>query len=93
MRDEARFPVVHCKLTEATWRAYCEETGRAGAWQVDTPERLKPIGPKDCLEASSSGRIVLFSEVMRLGINGMTTDAHEERINMSPDGKWPGKGE
>jgi hypothetical protein len=34
MRDGARFPIVHCKMTETAMRADFDATGGMGAWKV-----------------------------------------------------------
>jgi hypothetical protein len=72
MRDEVQFPVIHCKLTETALRADCKEGGGLGVWQMVVLEKLVPIGPRDCMEASTSGKIALFDKAIQLG--GTTID-------------------
>jgi hypothetical protein len=41
------------------------------AWCVVVLEKLIPIGPRSCMEISSSGRVVLFNQTIQVGTDGM----------------------
>jgi hypothetical protein len=89
MRDRARFPVAHCKLTETALRMDCKMTGRTKAWQVITLKKLIPMSPVNCLEISSSGRAVLFNRTLQVGTDGIAGETQEEKVNLSPVGDCP----
>jgi hypothetical protein len=92
MRDEARFPVIHCKLTETALKVDCKKEGGLGAWQMLALEKLIPMGPRDCMQTATSGRIVLFDRAILLGVNGTAMDINEEKINMHIDCGCPRRG-
>jgi hypothetical protein len=81
MRDEAQFPVIHCKMTETVMQADCGTRGELGPWRMSAIERLVPISPRDCLNISDTGEAILFNRAVTLTRNGMAIETLEERVN------------
>jgi hypothetical protein len=81
MRDEAQFPVIHCKMTETVMQADCGTRGELGPWRMIAMEKLVPISPRDCLNISDSGKTTLFNRAVALTRNGMAIETLEERVN------------
>jgi hypothetical protein len=90
MRDGARFPIVPCNMTETAMRADCDATGGTGQWRVTAFEKHVPMSPMNCLEISSSNKVVLFNRTVTLTANGMAVETLEERINYGSGGGCPG---
>jgi hypothetical protein len=81
MRDEAQFPVVHCKMTETVMQADCGLKGELKPWRMITIEKLVLISPRDCLNISEFGKATLFKRVVTLTRNSMAMETLEERVN------------
>ncbi len=95
MRDGVRFPVIHCRMTETIMQADCDSGGKVKPWRVVTLEKLVPIGPRDCMEVSTSRKMTLFNRTIALADDGTAMDTLEERVNCGlkghcPDGGGPG---
>jgi hypothetical protein len=89
MRDGARFPVVHCKITETVMQADCDSRGRSGPWRMITMEKLVPVSPQGCMEISDSRRVTLLDRAMALTGNGTAMETSEERVNCDSRGRGP----
>jgi hypothetical protein len=66
MRDGVRFPVIHCKMTEATMQADCDSRGKVKPWRMVALEKLVPISPRNCMEVSTSRKVTLFNRTVAL---------------------------
>jgi hypothetical protein len=89
MRDNAQFPVVHCKMTETVMQANCGSRGDVGPWKMIAIEKLIPISPRDCLNVSESGKVTLFGHTVTLTRNGTGMRTLEERVNCDAQGWSP----
>jgi hypothetical protein len=89
MRDGVHFPVICCKMTEIMMQADCDSGGRVKPWRMIAMEKLVPIGPRSCMEISTSRRATLFNRTMVLAENGTATEALEERVNCGLKGQSP----
>ncbi len=89
MRDKAQFSVVHCKMTETVMQANCGSKGDLKPWRMITIEKLIPIGPRDCLNISDSGKATLFDRAVTLTRNGTGMKTLEEQINCGTGGRGP----
>ncbi len=92
MRDGVRFPVIHCKMTETMMQADCDSGGRVKPWRMIAMKKLIPIGPRSCMEISTSRKGTLFNRTMVLAENGTATETLEERVNCDPKGQRPSRG-
>ncbi len=84
MRDGVRFPVIRCKMTETIMQADCDSGGKVKPWRIVTLERLVPIEPRNCIEASTSRKVTLFNRTVALAEDGTTMETLEERVNCGP---------
>jgi hypothetical protein len=89
MRDEAQFPVIHCKMTETVMQADCNSRGGTGPWRMIPMEKLVLVSPQGCMEISDSGRATLFDRAAALTRNGTAMEISEERINCDSRGRGP----
>jgi hypothetical protein len=89
MRDGAQFPVIHCKMTETVMRADCGSKGELEPWRMIAIEKLVPISPQDCLDASDSGKAILFEHTVTLTRNGTAMKTLEERVNCDSRSRNP----
>ncbi len=87
MRDQAQFPVIHCKMTETVMQASCDPGGGIGPWRMIEIERLAPITPRDCLSIFESRKVTLLGHVVNLTVNGTGMKTLEERVNCDPQGQ------
>ncbi len=92
MRDRARFPAIHCKMTETIMQADCDSGGKVKPWRIVALEKLAPIGPKSCIEVSTSGEVALFNRTVALTEGGTAVETLEERVNCGPKGQCPSGG-
>jgi hypothetical protein len=89
MRDGIRFPAVYCKMTETTMQADCDYGGKAKPWRVVALEKLIPIGPRSCMEVSTSRKVILLNRTVALTDDGT---AMEERVGYDRRGHCFGGG-
>ncbi len=92
MRDGVRFPVTCCKMTETMMQADCDSGGKVKPRRMVVMEKLIPIGPRSCMEISTSRRVTLFNHTIVLAENGTAMETLEERVNCGPKGQCPSKG-
>jgi hypothetical protein len=92
MRDGVRFPVIHCKVTEMIMQADCDSGGKVKPWRIVALEKLVPVGPRNCMEVSTSRRVTLFNRTVALADDGTAMETLEERVNCSPKGQCPNGG-
>jgi hypothetical protein len=92
MRDGVRFPAVYCKMTETTMQADCDHGGTAKPWRMIALEKLIPIGPRSCMEVSTSKKVILFNRTVTLTDGGTAMDTLEERVGHDRKGHCPGGG-
>jgi hypothetical protein len=92
MRDGVRFSVIHCKMTEITMQADCDSGGKVKPWRMVALEKLVPIGPRNCMEVSTSRKLTLFNRKVALADDGTSMDTLEERVNYGLKGHCSGGG-
>jgi hypothetical protein len=92
MRDGVRFPVTRCKMMETMMQADCDSGGKVKPWRMVVMEKLIPIGPRNCMEISTSRRVTLFNRTIILAENGAAMETLEERVNCGPKGQCPSGG-
>ncbi len=92
MQDEVRFPVIHCKMTETIMQADCGSGGKVRPWRIVALEKLVPVGPRNCMEVSTSRKVTLFNRTVALAEDGMAMETLEERVNCGPKGQCPSGG-
>jgi hypothetical protein len=92
MRDGVRFPVARCKMTETIIQADCDSGGKMKPWRIVAMEKLIPIGPRSCMELSTSRRVTLVNRTIALAGDGTAMETLEERVNCGPKGQCPSGG-
>jgi hypothetical protein len=92
MRDGVRFPAVHCKMTETIMQADCDSWGKVKPWRVVALEKLVPVGPRNCMEVSTSRKVTLFNRTVALSEDGTAMETLDERVNCGPKGQCPSGG-
>jgi hypothetical protein len=92
LRDGARFPVIHCKMTETIMQADCDSEGKVKPWRMVALERLVPIDPRSCMEVLTSRKVTLFNRTAMLAEDGTAVETLEERINCGLKGQCPSGG-
>jgi hypothetical protein len=92
MRDEVRFPVIHCKMTETIMQADCNSRGKVKPWRIVALEKLVPVGPRNCMEVSTSRKVTLFNRTVALAEDGTAMETLEDRFNCGPKGQCPSGG-
>ncbi len=92
MRDGAKFPVIHCKMTETVMQADCGTRGELGPWRMSAIERLVPISPRDCLNILDTGEAILLNRAVTLTRNGMAIETLEERVTVTQEAGIPSEG-
>jgi hypothetical protein len=92
MRDRVRFPVIHCKMTETVMQADSDSGGKVKPWKIVAMEKLIPVGPRSCMEVSTSRKVTLFNRTIALAGNGTAMETSEERVNCGPKGQCPSGG-
>ena len=73
-------------------QADCDSGGRVKPWRMIAMEKLIPIGPRSCMEISTSRKVTLFNCTMVLAENGTAMETLEERVNCGPKGQRPSGG-
>jgi hypothetical protein len=92
MRDGVGFPAVYCKMTETTMQAGCDHGGTAIPWRMIALEKLIPIGPRSCMEVSTSKKVILFNRTVTLTDGVTAMDTLEEQVGHDRKGHCPGGG-
>jgi hypothetical protein len=92
MQDGVRFPVTRFKMTETMMQADCDSGGKVKPWRMVVMEKLIPIGPRSCMEISTSRRVTLFNRTIVLAENGTAMETLEERVTCGPKGQCPSGG-
>jgi hypothetical protein len=90
MRDGVRLPAVYGKMTKTTMQADCGFGGKVKPWRMVALEKLIPIGPRSCMEVSTSRKVILFNRTVALTDDGTAIDTLEERVGYDRKGHCPG---